>query len=38
MPFENAYGNGGLLTTVEYLLRWNPNFDEPVIGDWPCGG
>ncbi len=23
MPFENAYGNGGLLTTVDDLLRWN---------------
>lgn len=23
MPFENAYGNGGLLTTVSDLLIWN---------------
>ena len=23
MPFENVYGNGGLLTTLEYLLLWN---------------
>ena len=22
MPFENVYGNGGLLTTVDDLLRW----------------
>jgi len=27
MPFENAYGNGGLLTTVDDLLRWNERFD-----------
>lgn len=23
MPFENAYGNGGLLTTVDDLMIWN---------------
>lgn len=23
MPFENVHGNGGLLTTVDDLLRWN---------------
>jgi CubicO group peptidase (beta-lactamase class C family) len=23
MPFENAYGAGGMLTTVDDLLRWN---------------
>jgi CubicO group peptidase (beta-lactamase class C family) len=33
MPFENAYGNGGLLTTVGDLLRWNQNFDSTVVGD-----
>jgi CubicO group peptidase (beta-lactamase class C family) len=33
MPFENVYGNGGLLTTVGDLLKWNENFDEPVVGD-----
>lgn len=25
MPFENAYGNGGLLTTPSDLLRWTAN-------------
>jgi CubicO group peptidase (beta-lactamase class C family) len=25
MPFENIYGNGGLLTTVGDLLKWNKN-------------
>ena len=25
MPFENVYGNGGLLTTVGDLLKWNEN-------------
>ena len=33
MPFENVYGNGGLLTTVGDLLRWNDNFIEPKVGD-----
>jgi CubicO group peptidase (beta-lactamase class C family) len=33
MPFENAHGNGGLLTTVGDLLRWNENFVEPRVGD-----
>jgi CubicO group peptidase (beta-lactamase class C family) len=33
MPFENAYGNGGLLTTVDDLLRWNDRFSAPKIGD-----
>ena len=32
MPFENVHGNGGLLTTVEDLLRWNANFDLPRVG------
>ena len=26
MPFENVHGNGGLLTTVGDLLKWNENF------------
>jgi CubicO group peptidase (beta-lactamase class C family) len=26
MPFENAHGNGGLLTTVGDLLKWNEAF------------
>lgn len=33
MPFENVHGNGGLLTTVGDLLRWNEHFVRPVIGD-----
>src|SRR5687767_3318552 len=33
MPFENVHGNGGLLTTVGDLLKWNENFVTPVIGD-----
>jgi hypothetical protein len=28
-----VYGNGGLLTTVEDLLKWNRNFDRPIVGD-----
>jgi len=33
MPFENVHGNGGLLTTVGDLLKWNDNFEKPVVGD-----
>lgn len=33
MPFENVHGNGGLLTTVGDLLRWNENFVDPSVGD-----
>jgi CubicO group peptidase (beta-lactamase class C family) len=33
MPFENVHGNGGLLTTVGDLLKWNNNFSDPKIGD-----
>ena len=33
MPFENVHGNGGLLTTVGDLLRWNEHFVTPRIGD-----
>jgi len=33
LPFENVHGNGGLLTTVGDLLRWNENFVEPKVGD-----
>jgi CubicO group peptidase (beta-lactamase class C family) len=33
MPFENVHGNGGLLTTVGDLLRWNENFVTPTLGD-----
>lgn len=32
MPFENVHGNGGLLTTVGDLLRWNANFVMPKVG------
>jgi CubicO group peptidase (beta-lactamase class C family) len=33
MPFENVHGNGGLLTTVGDLLKWNEHFAAPTIGD-----
>jgi CubicO group peptidase (beta-lactamase class C family) len=33
MPFENVYGNGGLLTTVGDLLKWNENFTTQTVGD-----
>jgi CubicO group peptidase (beta-lactamase class C family) len=33
MPFENVHGNGGLLTTVGDLLKWNENFARPIVGD-----
>jgi CubicO group peptidase (beta-lactamase class C family) len=33
MPIENVYGNSGLLTTVDDLLKWNRNFDRPIVGD-----
>jgi CubicO group peptidase (beta-lactamase class C family) len=33
MPFENVHGNGGLLTTVGDLLKWNANFVKPMVGD-----
>jgi CubicO group peptidase (beta-lactamase class C family) len=35
MPFENVHGNGGLLTTVGDLLKWNENFVTPVVGRPP---
>ncbi|MBW3573176.1 MAG: serine hydrolase [Gemmatimonadetes bacterium] len=31
MPFENVHGNGGLLTTVEDLLRWNQALDSGAV-------
>jgi CubicO group peptidase (beta-lactamase class C family) len=31
MPFENIHGNGGLLTTVDDLLRWNQALDSGTI-------
>jgi CubicO group peptidase (beta-lactamase class C family) len=33
MPFEDVHGNGGLLTTVGDLLKWNENFVTPKMGD-----
>ena len=33
MPFENVHGNGGLLTTVGDLLKWNANFASHIVGD-----
>jgi len=33
MSAENVYGNGGLLTTIDDLLKWNRNFDRPMVGD-----
>jgi CubicO group peptidase (beta-lactamase class C family) len=33
MPFENVYGNGGLLTTVGDLLKWNEHYDSPTAAD-----
>lgn len=32
MPFENAYGAGGLLTTTGDLLLWNRALDEHWLG------
>lgn len=32
MPFEDAYGNGGLLTTVGDLLIWNQALDSGKLG------
>jgi CubicO group peptidase (beta-lactamase class C family) len=29
MPFEDVHGNGGLLTTVGDLVRWNEHYDNP---------
>jgi hypothetical protein len=31
MPFENVHGNGGLLTTVGDLLKWNAALDSGTI-------
>ncbi len=33
MPFENVHGNGGLLTTVGDLLKWNENAVTRKVGD-----
>ncbi len=33
MPNENAYGNGGLITTAEDLLRWNNFYLQGKFGN-----
>jgi CubicO group peptidase (beta-lactamase class C family) len=33
MPFENVHGNGGLLTTVGDLLKWNEHQSKPSAAD-----
>jgi len=35
MPFTNMVGNGGLLSTMGDLMRWNENLDRPSIGGQP---
>ena len=35
MPFTNMVGNGGLLSTMSDLLKWNENLDHPAIGGAP---
>jgi CubicO group peptidase (beta-lactamase class C family) len=32
MPFTNMIGNGGLLSTMSDLMRWNANLDHPTVG------
>ena len=32
MPFTNMIGNGGLLSTMADLLKWNENLDHPAVG------
>jgi CubicO group peptidase (beta-lactamase class C family) len=32
MPFTNMVGNGGVLSTMSDLLKWNENLDHPVVG------
>lgn len=32
MPFENIHGHGGLLTTVDDLLKWNSLLETHAIG------
>lgn len=32
MPFTNMVGNGGLLSTMSDLLKWNENLDSPKVG------
>lgn len=35
MPFTNMIGNGGVLSTMSDLLRWNENLDHPTVGGRP---
>src|SRR6185369_14057308 len=35
MPFTNMIGNGGVLSTVSDLLKWNENLDHPTVGGQP---
>ncbi|MDQ6611544.1 MAG: beta-lactamase family protein [Gemmatimonadota bacterium] len=32
MPFTNMVGNGGILSTMADLLKWNENFDNTTVG------
>jgi len=32
MPFTDMIGNGGVLSTMGDLLKWNENLDHPVVG------
>jgi hypothetical protein len=32
MPFTDMIGNGGLLSTMSDLLKWNANLDDPKVG------
>jgi CubicO group peptidase (beta-lactamase class C family) len=32
MPFTNMVGNGGVLSTMSDLLKWNENLDHPIVG------
>ncbi|HET9424482.1 MAG TPA: serine hydrolase [Gemmatimonadaceae bacterium] len=32
MPITNMIGNGGLLFTIEDMLRWMANLDDPKVG------
>ena len=38
MPFEDAYGNGGLLTTVGDLLKWNAGLNAARLGSFVSAG
>ena len=35
MPFTNMIGNGGLLSTMADLLKWNENLEHPTVGGQP---